>query len=827
MFDIAVAGGGMAGAALASALAREQASIALIEQRPASGERQRGKDARGIALSLSSRRILDEIGLWPGLESYTSPIERVHVSTKGRYGCARLSAAELGLRALGYVAPAHELGRALFQQLAGRDNISMFCPAVADRIERETGAVALRVRQGGEQTVLRCRLLVIADGAFSTLREQAGIEARVRDYQQTAIVSNVSVSRAHADTAYERFIPGGLSAMLPLRDEFRCATVLVAATGQADACLHMDDDAWLSCLQQAFGKRLGQLSAPGPRQSWPLHLVQPRQQVAERVALLGNAAHTIHPNGAQGLNLTLRDVAGLVARLRTALQDGGDVGAPEVLNAYASSRQADQRRVVRFTDVLQRTAIHARPLTAVLRDSALLTLDALPGLKKEFVMHATGLRISGQSDADRIQQKPERTLTPARTRTAASGVADTELLIIGGGLIGNTLALLAASVGIDCILVERSSLPATAAPQQEHQQDIRMLALTPASRNILSRAQTWQQLAQQDIGLFRQMQVWDENGSGKLFFDSAAIGQSTLGYIVPQARLAHAQQAARKELPDIVVCTGVAPTACAHNGNAVTVTLSDGQALSARLLVAADGAQSALRRLAGIEYPVRDYRQTAVAAIIQTELEHGQVARQRFLTHGPLAFLPMAEPHQCGVVWSTAPAHAGELLALDDAAFRQTLAEAFQHTLGAVTGVGVRQGFPLQRAQAQRYCAERVALVGDAAHCIHPLAGLGANLGLLDVASLFQLVRSAATKGRDPGGSALLHKYERWRKGENYMVMMTLEGLKYLFESQLLPIPWLRNAGMELFDSSRILKNFTMSRATGLDGDLPDIARHG
>ena len=354
-----------------------------------------------------------------------------------------------------------------------------------------------------------------------------------------------------------------------------------------------------------------------------------------------------------------------------------------------------------------------------------------------------------------------------------------------------------------------------------------MLALTPASRNILSCAQTWQQLAEQDIGLFRRMQVWDENGSGSLFFDSAAIGQPTLGYIVPQALLARAQQAVRTGLPGITVHTGATPRACIHRDNAVTVKLSDGQEFSTRLLVAADGAQSELRRLAGIEYPARDYRQSAVAAIIRTELAHGQVARQRFLTHGPLAFLPMAEPNQCGVVWSTAPGHAGELLALNDEAFGQTLAQAFQHTLGAVTEVGVRQGFPLQRAQARRYCAERIALVGDAAHCIHPLAGLGANLGLLDVAGLFQLVRSAAAKGRDPGGSALLRKYEGWRKGENYMVMMTLEGLKYLFENQTLPIPWLRNAGMELFDSSRILKNFTMSGATGLGGDLPDIARHG
>ena len=832
MYDIAVIGGGMAGAGLVYALAGTKAGIALVEERPTRDDHPHSDDARGMALSLSSRKILDETGLWPKLETSACPIERIHVSTRGRFGCVRMSAGMLDRDALGYVVPAHELGRALYREIAGKDNIDIFCPATAEGIETESGSVAVRIRQAGGETVIKCRLLVIAEGAFSRLRDLAGIKTRVHDYRQSAIVSNITVSRDHRNTAYERFVPGGLVAMLPLNGGLRCVSVLVLPSEESDSYMQLDDEGYLEPLQQAFGKRLGALSGPGPRQSYPLFLLQPERQVAGRTVLLGNAAHTVHPNGAQGLNLALRDVAALAGLLRPILASGGDAGDPDILAAYTTLREADQRQIVRFTDMLQRTSGAANPLKSALRGSMMLALDTLPGMKKEFISRATGLRTPpakhmpdlrglGKPNAADAPLKTDTGRSPAGGGSGASRAPDTELLITGGGVIGNAMALLAAAAGIDCILVERNRRPAAEARTE----DARMLALTPASGKILTRVQAWQQLEEQDIGLFRQMQVWDENGSGSLFFDSADIGLRTLGHIVPHNLLVGALEAARAGLPGISVHTGAEPAGLRDAGNAVRVALSDGREVSAKLLIAADGTGSKVRQLAGIGYPVQRYRQTAVAGIVRTELDHEQVARQRFLTDGPLAFLPMADPNECGVVWSTAPGHADELLAMDDTAFRQALEAAFEHTLGAVTDVGVRQSFPLQRAQAQRYCSERIALVGDAAHCVHPLAGLGANLGLLDVAGLSQVIAEAKTKGRDPGSRTVLRRYERWRKGENFMVMMALEGLKYLFENQALPVPELRNAGMELYNSLQPLKNFTMRRATGLTGDLPDLVK--
>ncbi len=823
----------MAGAGLACSLALDDISIALVEEQQARSGSPRDNDARGIALSLSSRKVLDAMGIWSRLGQSACPIERVHVSTRGRYGSVRMSAGMLGLDSLGFVVRASELGRTLYEEISGHDNIDLICPATAAGIERGADSVTVRFRQAAGNAALECKLLVIADGAFSNTRELAGIKTRILDYQQAAIVCNVGISRDHRNTAYERFTPDGLVAFLPLQDA-RSVSVLVAPVEQVDEYLQRDDEAYLNLLQETFGKRLGVLSGPGARTSYPLFLQQPEAQTSERTVLLGNAAHTIHPNGAQGFNLVLRDVAELAGYIGTTMRNGGDIGAPEVLNAYGLSRQADQRQVIRFSDLLQRMFNDTGPVKSMLRNSAMLALDASPALKKEFIRRATGLRTKQkrqrQAPGVKVGREPggRGESVKAGTASAPAHVSptetlDTEVLVVGGGVIGCSMALLAASSGIECILVERSSTFATGTPAA----DARTLAVSLASRQILSAIKVWQQLPEEETGLFKHMYVWDENGAGSLHFDSADIGQPTLGYIVPQNVLVGTMEPILAQHPGISVCAGAEPESLSGDEKAIRLRLNDGKEVAAKLLIAADGAGSRVRQLAGMDYALHRYGQSAVAAVVTTAAEHGHTARQRFLTDGPLAFLPMADPHRCGVVWSTTPARAEELLAIGKAEFQQVLADAFEHTLGAVTDVGIRQGFPLQRAQARHYCSERVVLVGDAAHCVHPLAGMGANLGLLDAASLFQVINEVGRKGRDPGSMAVLRRYERWRKGENYMVMMTLEGLKYLFENQALPIPPLRNAGMGLYDSFQALKNFTMRRATGLAGDLPDIANSG
>ncbi len=395
---------------------------------------------------------------------------------------------------------------------------------------------------------------------------------------------------------------------------------------------------------------------------------------------------------------------------------------------------------------------------------------------------------------------------------------DTEVVIIGGGLTGATLALLLARAGIQVMVLERE----TAAPGSRD--DPRALAITRASENILRTAGAWACLPDGAIGRIEKMLVWDAHGEGKIEFDSAELCEAILGYIIQQSVLEEALIEACEDNPNIKRQQAQVED-LEFGTDSVRIVLENGTAMTADLVVAADGNRSQVRELAGIAYPRHDYQQQAVACRVETELSHDSIARQCFLAEGPLAFLPLADPHQCGIVWSTSPEQASRLLAMDDAEFNEALGQAFSHTLGGIISSTKRVAFPLYHAQAERYCRLRLALIGDAAHCVHPLAGQGANLGLLDAATLAEVVTAAWDKGSDMGSLGVLRRYERWRKGENYLMLKVFQGFKVLFENRLTSVRLLRNAGLKLTDLATPLKHAIIRRASGLSGDLPQIAR--
>lgn len=394
-----------------------------------------------------------------------------------------------------------------------------------------------------------------------------------------------------------------------------------------------------------------------------------------------------------------------------------------------------------------------------------------------------------------------------------------DVAILGTGPVGMTLACLLARGGMDCIL----GAPAVTVPAAQRV-DPRALALTPATHALLEHCGAWPRLARDAVGEFRRMEVWDARGSGRIAFDSAELCLSTLGYIVNQGDLESALVAALAQHGVTPLPAGE-PTALAWGRDSVRVEFADVEPVQARLVVAADGARSRTRELAGIDFAAASYDQHALACTVRTELPHDCTARQRFLATGPLAFLPLADPCACGIVWSTTPEQARRLQLQDAQVFHAELAAAIGHVLGDIRDSSQRVVFPLQRAQAERYCRERLVLAGDAAHCVHPLAGQGANLGLMDAAALAEVLLTGRAAGRDPGALRTLRAYERWRRGANGMMITALDGLQKLFGSGAPSLQRLRNAGLDLCDALEPVKHRLMLHAMGLAGDVPVAAR--
>ena len=399
---------------------------------------------------------------------------------------------------------------------------------------------------------------------------------------------------------------------------------------------------------------------------------------------------------------------------------------------------------------------------------------------------------------------------------------DADIIIVGAGIIGATFAALLGRSGWRVALVEST---AAGADTWKVTDDPRVLAITRASEKIFRRINIWDRIGTEQIGYFRRMHVWDENGLGQIHFDSASLCQPTLGYIIAGGVIQTALHTALSNMDTIKWYRPVQSVLLEKHDDAVVLGLDDGRRLRSRLVVAADGANSTIRELAGINLESHDYRQSALVCVVQTERPHENIARQRFLAHGPLAFLPMSGPTRCGIVWSTDPEHAVTLMEMDTNSFNRELETAFASELGGIVDSGTRVTFPLRRAQAAQYCQSRLALIGDSAHNVHPLAGQGLNLGLLDAATLAEIIIEARSRGRDPGMYSILRRYERWRKGENYRMMMVFEGFKNLFENQSEPVRWARNIGMDIMDQTPLLKEWIMSHAMGVAGDVPAIVR--
>jgi 2-octaprenyl-6-methoxyphenol hydroxylase len=386
-FDVAIIGGGLVGASLALGLAGTGVRTLLVESVAPDSAAQPSFDERTTALGNASRRIFEGLGVWDQISRDAAAIRAIHVSDAGRFGFARLKAADHGIDAFGYVVPNRVIGTALWRRLADVSGVEIRVPAGIEDLEITTERAYFKVVTAtGTREVTSARLLVAADGAHSTVRAAAGIEAGVEDYDQVAITAAVVGDRAHDGTAYERFTPTGPVAVLPLRGG-GYGTIWSCAPARAAEMLALEDDAYLAELQSRFGWRAGRFRRIGRRASYPLKLSRAATTVARRAVLIGNAAQALHPIAGQGFNLGLRDAALLAEVIADAT---GDMGSAELLRKFAADRAADRGGVVRFTDGLVKLFGSRMPGVSLVRNLGLLAFDLSPPAKRALARLSLG-----------------------------------------------------------------------------------------------------------------------------------------------------------------------------------------------------------------------------------------------------------------------------------------------------------------------------------------------------------------------------------------------------------------------------------------------------
>jgi 2-octaprenylphenol hydroxylase len=423
----------------------------------------------------------------------------------------------------------------------------------------------------------------------------------------------------------------------------------------------------------------------------------------------------------------------------------------------------------------------------------------------------------------------------AKTQTQDNTPVNADVVVVGAGMVGLSSAIALSKAGLKVHVIEQRDVDLLGVETwlndaRTQGYDPRVSALTLASQQWLTYVGAWSHIKQQRLSPYTDMDVWDGEGSGHIHFSSRELHEAQLGHIVENRVTLAGLFIEAREASDLtwhqgVTVKGLSAPSSKDKHTYREITLSDGTVLRAQLVIAADGAESQVRKLAAVPMWMWDYGHHAIVTTVTTEKAHQATAWQRFTDDGPLAFLPLDDPFTCSIVWSTSPDHAASLMALDDEAFCQSLGRAFEHRLGQVLATEARHKVPLKQRHAKQYVQAGLALIGDAAHTIHPLAGQGVNLGFMDAAALTEQLIQAHKAGQPLGDEALLRRYQRERQQANIQMSAAMEGFKQLFGHQAPLLKTLRGLGMNLLNRLDPVKQHIVVRAMGLKGDLPVLAQ--
>ena len=389
-YDLLIVGGGLAGNCLALALKNSGLKIAIVEAQ----EREMLQNAilgdRALALAAGTVDALKALNLWQGIEHAATAIKEIHISDKGHFGKARLSAEKENVAALGYVITARDLESHIANQITTAENITLYCPARVMGLIADENAMFVNLKYQNESVNLKAKLVVGADGGNSSVRQLLSISQHIFDYEQTALVTTISTSKAHQNVAYERFTSSGPLALLPMGTH-HCAVVLTRKTDEAEALMKGSEANFIEQLQACFGWRLGELTLNAPLRAFPLSLIRADTMISHRAIIIGNAAHQLHPVAGQGFNLGLRDVM-VLAEMLQIQNEISDIGTPEFLSHFSQCRQTDQSRTIQFTNAVVQIFSNEWLALAAARNVGLALFDILPFAKKVLARHAMGFQ---------------------------------------------------------------------------------------------------------------------------------------------------------------------------------------------------------------------------------------------------------------------------------------------------------------------------------------------------------------------------------------------------------------------------------------------------
>lgn len=402
-----------------------------------------------------------------------------------------------------------------------------------------------------------------------------------------------------------------------------------------------------------------------------------------------------------------------------------------------------------------------------------------------------------------------------------------DIVIVGAGMVGSTLALALKDSGLSIVVLE-SNATTYKEFTAETPFEPRVSAISIASQRVLQHVNAWNGVLARRLSPYSQMYVWDGSGTGHIDFDAASVHQPILGHIIENRVIQDALLEQLEEANEtITLLPEVDLESLERTAEGWNIVLKDCLQIKAKLVVGADGARSKVRQLADVQTREWDYFHQAVVTSVRCEKPHQKTAWQRFTDEGPLAFLPLSlegDEHWCSIVWSLPPTTAEQVMALDDEAFCKKLSETFEYKLGKVEHADPRMCIPLRQRHAKRYIQQGLAVIGDAAHVIHPLAGQGVNLGFMDAAALAETLLEAVAQTEDISSVKVLGRFERNRMPHNLGMMAAMETFERLFQADPLPLRWLRNTGLKVVNQLPEAKALFIRRALGIEGSLPKMA---